>query len=229
MIKDYSIYTPNTTTLRGVQTDPFQRDPVGLLGGRLPEAIDDLLDLENESFGNMDLDDLLELLQWTQNIAIGKATKDTVSPNVPIASKTVRFTDRFMREGRNELTPYDASEGSLYVLFMLTLALHSKTPKMFAIDNFDQALNPRLARTLTRIFCEQVIENNKMCFITTHNPLVLDGLNLNDNRIRLFTVDRDIDGHTQIERVVVDEKLLATNNSLSRLWVTGMLGGVPNL
>lgn len=229
MFKDYAIYTPNTTTLRGIQSDPFQREPVGLLGGRLPEAVDDLLNLEDELFGTMDVYDLFDLLQWAKGITVGRASKDIVSPNIPITSKTIRFMDRFMREGRNELTPYDASEGSLYVLFLLTLALHEKSPRMFAIDNFDQALNPRLARKITKIFCDQVIENEKMTFITTHNPLVLDGLDLNDDRVRLFTVDRNMDGHTQVERVVINETLLSNGNSLSKLWVMGLLGGVPNL
>ncbi|WP_135556966.1 AAA family ATPase [Paenibacillus cymbidii] len=229
LFRDYAIYTPNTTTLRGIQADPFQREPVGLLGGRLPEAIDDLLNVNEEIFGTMDLYDLIDLLQWTKTIDIGKTSKDIVSPSVPMTPKTIRFTDRFMREGRNELTPYDASEGSLYVLFLLSLAMHKKAPKMFSIDNFDQALNPRLARSLTKVFCDQMIKNNKTAFITTHNPLVLDGLNLNDDRIRLFTVDRNIYGHTQVNRVVVNERLLQTGNSLSKLWVMGMLGGVPNL
>ncbi|MBW7475883.1 AAA family ATPase [Paenibacillus oenotherae] len=229
LFKDYAIFTPNTTTLRGIQTDPFQREPVGLLGGRLSEAVDDLLDIEEETFGNLDLYDLLDLLQWTNAITIGKASKDIISPSVPVTSKTIRFTDRFMREGRNELTPYDASEGSLYVLFLLVLAIHKKTPNMFAIDNFDQALNPRLAREITKVFCDQIIENKKMAFITTHNPLVLDGLDLNDDRIRLFSVDRDIHGYTKINRILVNDKLLSEGQSLSRLWVMGMLGGVPNI
>jgi len=227
--KDYAIYTPNTTTLRGIQTDPFQREPLGLLGGRLPEAIDDLLNLEDESFGDLDLYELFDLLQWTGGITVGKALKDTISPNIPLAAKTIRFTDRFMREGRNELTPYDASEGSLYVLFLLALAMHDKSPNMLAIDNFDQALNPRLARAVTTLFCDQILAHQKTVFVTTHNPLVLDGLDINNDRIRLFTVDRNHAGHTRVERVQVSEEMIASGQSLSRLWVNGALGGVPNL
>jgi AAA15 family ATPase/GTPase len=111
----------------------------------------------------------------------------------------------------------------------LTLALHKKTPEMFAIDNFDQALNPRLARQITKVFCDQILENNKTTFITTHNPLVLDGLDLNDDRIRLFAVDRDINGYTTINRVEINEKLLNDGQTLSKLWVAGLLGGVPNI
>ena len=44
--------------------------------------------------------------------------------------------------------------------------------------------------------------------MTSHNPAVLDGLPLQDDRVRLFTVDRDNHGKTIVKRVVVDKKLL---------------------
>lgn len=232
LFKDYAIYTPNTTTLRGIQTDPFQREPVGLLGGRLSEAINELLDLDEETFGTLDLDDLFELLSWVQNVSVGKSSKEIISPSVPVTSKTIKFTDRYMKMGRNELTAYDASEGSLYVLFLLTLIMHKNSPKMFAIDNFDQAMNPRLARAVTNIFCKQALINKKTCFLTTHNPLVLDGLDLNNNNIRLFTVERNKKGHTQVNRVNLSNDLLEmgkNGDNLSGLWVKGWLGGVPNI
>ncbi|MCC3377591.1 AAA family ATPase [Cohnella sp. REN36] len=232
VFKDYCIFTPNTTTLRGIQLDPFQREPVGLLGGRLSDAVNELINLEEETFGTLDLEDLFDLLHWVNQVEVGKPTKEMLSSSVPVTAKTIRFTDRFMREGRNELTAYDASEGSLYVLFLLSLVMHKASPPMFAIDNFDQALNPRLARAVTTKFCEQAIKNNKICFVTTHNPLVLDGLDLNDDRIRLFSVDRNSKGHTQINRINITDDLLAKGkegNSLSRLWTSGWLGGVPNI
>jgi hypothetical protein len=69
-----------------------------------------------------------------------------------------------------------------------------------------------------------------IAFLTTHNPLVLDGLNLRDERVRLFAIDRE--GYTTIHRVIVTEKLLekgALGMTLSDLWVEGHLGGVPIL
>ncbi len=65
---------------------------------------------------------------------------------------------------------------------------------------------------------------------TTHNPLVLDGLDLLDDRIRLFTVDRDSSGASQVNRVQVTPELMAQAEngfSLSQLWTMGRFGGVP--
>ena len=66
--------------------------------------------------------------------------------------------------------------------------------------------------------------------LTTHNPLVLDGLDLSDDRIRLFAVERtrSTGGATRVYRIEVsDEVLKATpaGLSLSNLWVMGRLGG----
>ena len=126
-------------------------------------------------------------------------------------------------------TAYDASEGALYVLFMLTLAMHPQGPSIFAVDSFDHALNPRLAKKMMEVFCEQVISSHKHVFLTTHNPLVLDGLNLQNKDIRLFTVERDSNGYAQIRRVMVSPELLEAGQPLSRLWINGRLGGVPSL
>ena len=68
-------------------------------------------------------------------------------------------------------------------------------------------------------------------FVTTHNPKVLDGLNLLDDRIRLFTVDRDEVGATQVKRVEVTLDLVAMAEKgfpLSELWLMGRFGGVPH-
>ena len=59
-----------------------------------------------------------------------------------------------------------------------------------------------------------------------------NGLPLQDDRVRLFTVARTHTGRTDVRRVVLHEKLIAMARkdwTLSRLWVMGHLGGVPNV
>lgn len=107
--------------------------------------------------------------------------------------------------------------------------MHPHTPSIFTIDSFDHALNPRLAKKITKVFCEEAIKNNKHVFLTTHNPLVLDGLDLRNDDIRLFAVDRNKNGFVEIKRIQVSEELLKAGQSLSRLWINGRLGGVPEL
>jgi hypothetical protein len=232
-LRDYAIFAPDTQTLRGVQVETAPRAPFGLHGGRLPEAIAEILDWEEGKLGAMPLDDALEMLDWVDSFHVASPTREILSADVAATKDVVRFRDRFMRENRNELTAYDASEGALYVLFLLALATHPDSPRCFAIDNFDQALHPRLARSLTERFCEQVIAAERVVFLTSHNPLVLDGLDLSNPKIRLFAVERDMSGATRLEQVKVDAELIELgregNYTLSQLWVMGRLGGVPHL
>ena len=229
-IADYGIYQPDTLTLRGSVPDPVQVNPIGLNGGRLAEAMSELFSVEDDDikFGSMYMDDVLELIDWASDFKISKPKKSILNPGVPSTQHVIEFKDKYLKNAAS-FTGYDASEGALYVLFMLSLAMHNKAPKMFAIDSFDHALNPRLAKRVTEVFSKIVTEQNKTVFMTTHNPLVLDGLDLTNDDIRLFTTDRNKYGHVEIRRVQISSKLLEMNQPLSRLWINGLLGGVPEL
>ena len=120
------------------------------------------------------------------------------------------------------------------MLFCAVLALHPKAPDCLAVDNVDQALNPRLAMRLVQEVCAWTTSRNsgRQWFLTAHNPAVLDGLPLGDDRVRLFAVDRNNRGHTVVTRV--DLSLAVTKRpdkswTLSRMWMNGLLGGVPNV
>jgi hypothetical protein len=227
-LQQYTIYSPSTGTLRGLNQDLQQREPVGLSGGRLPEAVREI------SSSPQIREDLLEMIDWADSYATQDVGSAPLSRAVPAGRDVLTFQDRFMAEGRNVLTGYDASEGALYVLFAAVLAVHPRAPQVLAIDNLDACLNPRLARALMERLARWVLDSpeDKQILLTSHNPLVLDGLPLQDDRVRLFTVDRSRKGRTVIRRVEIDEDLLAKARdgwTLSRLWVMGHLGGMPDL
>lgn len=231
-LQDYAIYTPNTPSLRGLLPDSI-RGAVGLQGGGLAEAVDNLAQSVEES--NF-LEEALELLDWVGDVKLSRSASLFLSPAVPRQQNVLVFQDRFMKKDRNSLTAYDASEGALYVLFALVLARSPNMAPLFAVDNFDQALNPRLLQRLMQKFCSWILKHDnkpRQVLMTVHNPIVLDGLPINDDRIRLFTVDRDNQGITRVQRVVLTEELqqLASEQKwpLSRLWVMGHLGGMPDV
>jgi len=98
------------------------------------------------------------------------------------------------------------------------------------VDNFDQALNPRLAKAVASLFVELMLKTERQAILTTHNPAVLDALDISDDRVRLFAVDRNRQGATTVRRIEVNAKVIAKRKMpLSRLWVEGRLGAVPNL
>ena len=229
-LSNYGIFQPNTITLRGTTPDPNQLTPIGLNGGRLAEALKDMIKIIDGDmrFGSLYMDDVLEMIDWASDISIDVPKKTSINSNIPTTRQVIEFGDRYMKDAAR-FTGYDASEGALYVLFMLCLAMHPQAPSIFAIDSFDHALNPRLARKMMEVFCEQIIANDKHVFLTTHNPLVLDGLNLSDDNIRLFAVERDKYGYAGIRRIMVSQELIREGQPLSRLWINGRLGGVPEL
>lgn len=226
----FAIFSPVTPVLRGIAQDTAPRSPVGLYGGQLAEAV---ALLATQTKGGLAIREALSMIAWANDVKAGEPKRSFVSPSVPTSRVIVEFTDRYMAHGRNKLSGYDASEGALYVLFMMVLAAHSQSPAIFAVDNFDQALNPRTARELTRVFVQHALEAGRQVLLTTHNPLVLDGLDLGDERVRLFTVGRDKFGHTRIRRVPVRDfaalKRKHGEHAVSRLWVEGLLGGMPDV
>jgi AAA15 family ATPase/GTPase len=212
------------------------RIPVGLTGGRLADAIKELQNLiKKDEFIEDAFDDILNLIDWSNSFDTTSNAESILSPSVARAKNIIRFTDKFMKTKYNHISAYDASEGVLYILFCSVLALSPNSPKCFAIDNLDHALNPRLILNLTQLLCNWFTQNKNspQVFFTAHNPAVLDGLNLQDDRIRLFTVERNNQGHTEINRIVMTKELMKLGHEkgwpLSRLWLMGHLGGVPNV
>jgi energy-coupling factor transporter ATP-binding protein EcfA2 len=268
----YRIFSPNTPALRGTEPDRSQADPVGLSGGRLAEATQELLDwLEKAATdeGSEDAEEImgevLEMIPWAETLRAVPVGEAVLAREVPAPRTVLEFVDRYMHPDNNRLTAYDASEGVLYVLFALVVALHPRAPKLAAIDNVDQALNPRLARKLMASICAwtRSLAVDRQLLLTVHNPLTLDGLPLDDEGVRLFSVGRNGLGHTTARQISLAdvralkeahaetlraaveklteaygadcaearalEPLKARGVTLSQLWVTGHLGGMPDV
>jgi len=234
-LKEYAIYCPNTPTLRGIVPDMQPRAPIGLCGGQLAEGFLALRNhLEAQGGQGADvLEQVLELIDWVADIQTTSSGTSLVSSHVPRTKLMLKFTDRFMNKSRNELTAYDASEGALYVLFCAALCLLPQAPRIFAIDNLDQALNPLLLTRLTARLASWLRHNgpDRQLLFTAHNPAVLDGLDLTDNSTRLYAVERNSDGLTKVRRIELSGELRQMNERypLSRLWMMGHLGAVPNV
>lgn len=228
-LQDYVIYTPNTPALRATVPDLQTRVPVGLVGGGLAEGFEAL----KRSVGGARIDEVLGLIDWVSDVRVTDVVGDLLSPSVPRTKNVLKFIDRFMASSRNTLTAADASEGALYVLFAAVLCLSPSSPSIFAIDNLDSALNPRLVTRLVEHLAGWLAaaRPDRQLLFTAHNPTVLDGLELDDDEIRLFAVERNSEGHTTVRRIEISPKLRELNEQypLSRLWAMGNLGAVPNV
>lgn len=141
----------------------------------------------------------------------------------------LQIKDRFLDPTLELFDQKSANEGFLFLLFYITLFVSEETPKFFAIDNIDASLNPKLCRELIKILTKLAKEHDKQVIFTTHNPAILDGLNLNDDDQRLLVVRRNVEGHTKAFRytkpkLAKDERTVR----MSEAFLRGYIGGLPN-
>lgn len=254
----YAIYTPQTDFLRGRQKGHVTAPPIGLHGEGLPEAVrsflSDLSSLsrrastrnrkESESLSYCVMRDAIDLVWlpgWAEKVSVGHLDDFLSSRDLADrSSEMVYFVDRFMHAKRNTLSVYDSSEGTLFLLFAAILLAHSDAPRIFALDNVDNALNPRLTRrlvsriiaTTSTVFGNSLDRGAKQVFLTSHNPTSLDAFDIFDDSQRIFVVRRNDRGHTELTRLKPEKSMsrdkweIATRGrNLSQLWIDGEIKG----
>ena len=141
----------------------------------------------------------------------------------------LRISDRWLAKDGPVFDQRSANEGFLFLLFYFTLLLSKQTPAFFAIDNLDASLNPKLCAELMRQIALLAERNCKQVICTTHNPAVLDGLNLHDDKQRLYVVSRNSEGHTVVNRVKAPRpRSEGVPVRLSIAFMSGLLGGLPD-
>ena len=97
-------------------------------------------------------------------------------------------------------TPPDAE--NLSVLFFLSLFIMGRrTPATFAIDNIDALIKPDLCCKLVNSIAQQTVKQNKQILITTSNPSIAKGLDIQDPEQKLFIVKLNNDGNTVVEEL----------------------------
>lgn len=234
----YAIYFPSTPILRGSSEDSSKRNPLGLYGGRLAEALNDITrDIKEHPEQRRELLRFFRLFDWFKSFGAKFGIDPMLKANDQLFQNdiVVQYTDSYMRTDFNDLSAYDVSEGALYVLFVLVLLTHQKTPNIFALDNIDNALNPGLVRNLMSHIVD-ILEKDKskQVFMTTHNPMTLDAIDLFNDEHRLFIVERKSDGQTKTKRISPPDGMTKEDweadycgMKLSDIWLSGAIGGLP--
>lgn len=223
ILSEYLIYDLNTKSLRGITPVDSRKTPLGLNGEGLDLLIGNFNAYEREVLNKCE-----KLFKWLESIVTDKEDKNKLQGLKPgRSSSTLYFTDRYMQKKNNTLSAENSNEGVLHVLFYLALFISNKTPQLFAIDNIETALNPKLCQKLITELAGLAKTRGKQVLITTHNPAVLDGLNLLDDEQRLFEVYRNSEGHTKTRRIKFKADLDDKKFKLSEMWMKGSLGAIP--
>jgi predicted ATPase len=215
-IIQFNIYSPENYFLRRFE-DEEKGNVLGLRGEGLFLAVQTIANTNPEQF--LEIKKHLKIFDWFEDAEIPKDLFAT--------EKRLKITDNYLQDGLKYFDQKSANEGFLYVLFYLTLFISDYTPKFFAIENIDNSLNPKLAGDLMKILAALAEKHGKQVIFTTHNPAILDGLNLNDPEQRLFVVSRNAVGHTKALRI--EQKPTPANGQsvkLSEQFLRGYIGGL---
>ena len=213
----FLVYAPENSALRTFQAEG-QILPLGIRGEGLFAHLKGLNSATIQE-RLVKIKETLTLIDWFESFDI----PEDLSPG----ERSIRIRDRYLPDG----TLFDqrsANEGFLFLLFYITLFISPETPAFFSIDNIDSSLNPKLCIALLQQLVTLAKEYDKQVILTTHNPAVLDGLDLHDEEQRLLVVDRNKVGHTRVRRVDPPKPSAGQLPvSLSEAFMRGYIGGLP--
>ena len=212
----FVIFSPENTALRTFESEGQMR-PLGVRGEGLFKLVQHFAEHQPAKFKL--LRNELKLFDWFEDFAIPK--------RLGIGESRLDIKDRFLAAKRL-LDQRSANEGFLFLLFYLCLFLSPQTPKFFAIDNIDASLNPKLCAEMMRRLVALAKQEDKQVVITTHNPAILDGLDLSDKEQMLYAIQRNEKGRTIAQRIPAPKPLPGEPAlKLSHAYLRGLLGGVP--
>lgn len=211
---DFLIYSPENTALRNFYKEG-QIEPLGINGEGLLKLLNVIEKTDPE--GLEVIDETLKLFGWYESM--------TLSGNT--AEEKISIKDKYLEKTFDQRS---ANEGFLFVLFYTALIVSKDTPKIFAIDNIDTSLNPKLCAKLIQVIADLAKRFSKQVLLTSHNPAVLDGLDLNDEKQKLFVVSRNKQGYTRCKNIDAESKPKSATGEalkLSEALLRGYLGGLP--
>lgn len=215
-LNNFLIYSLEESILRNADNSN-RTFPMGLHGEGLFAYLKDLAQ-KPEGVGIFnEIKENLKVLDWFDDMQV---------PSGQLSMEfNLQLKDSFLSETLNTFDQRSTNEGFLYLLFYLTLVISDETPRFFAIENIDTAFNPKLCREVIRRLIELARKHDKQIIATTHNAAVLDGMDINEDDVRLHVVRRTIDGYTMTNRVLLKENMTM---SLSEAWLKGIIGGLPD-
>ncbi len=215
-LQNFIIYSPENTALRNFYKEG-QIEPLGINGEGLLKLLKVIQSKSPEQ--RQEIHSSLQLFDWYAELEIPK--------DLSASEDKVTITDRYLTMAFDQRS---ANEGFLFVLFYIALMVSDDTPKIFAIDNIDTSLNPKLCTKLIKELIRLAKKYDKQVFVTTHNPAILDGIDLGDDEQRLLVVSRNKQGHTRYKRITLEDKPRSSTNEelkLSEAFLRGYLGGLP--
>jgi hypothetical protein len=217
-IAKYLVYAPEAKALRTFEPEG-QILPLGIRGEGLFRLLKSILAQKDDTRAKQ-IKESLRVIDWFSDFSL--------PDNLMSTEYSLQIRDRYLADDLAVFDQRSANEGFLYLLFYFTLFCAEETPKFFAIDNIDDSLNPRLSAETIKNLAQLAKQHDKQFLATTHQPGLLDGINLLDPDQILYVVYRDIKGRTSVKRVKPPRASAREPVRLSEAFIRGYLGGLPN-
>lgn len=218
-LKNFLIFSPENSSLR-IFKEEGQIQPLGIHGEGLFKLLT-VLSLNENQDKIQEIKEKMQLIDWFKDFKI--------SDELSLNQKSLKIADRYLISRKQKYFDQNSSnEGFLFLLFYFCLFISDNTPKFFAVDNIDVSLNPRLGRRLVQELVQLAQKYDRQVIFTTHNPAILDGLDLEDDQQRLFVIYRNRLGYTKAERILPPKPPEGQELvRLSEAFLRGYIGGLP--
>ena len=214
----FIVFFPNNSSIR-IFEEEGQIQPLGIHGEGLFKFLR-FLDMQEDKTRFNEIKERLRLISWFEDFEIPKDLFGT--------ERKIHIMDKYLDRDLKYFDQRSSNEGFLFTLFYLALFVGEETPKFFAIDNIDNALNPKLCWRVIEELVELAKKYDKQAIFTTHNPAILDGLDLHDDEQRLFVVYRNKFGRTRARRIFPPKPIGQQKPvRLSEAFLRGYIGGMP--
>lgn len=160
-----------------------------------------------------------------------KSTFEAIAPHIlTMKSTQLRTGSEFVEfiesnSGRG-IESWETSDGSLRALAILVAVETAEKGDTIVVEEPEQNLHPWAIRALIDHIREVIAENSIQVIITTHSEHVLERASADE----VLVASRTLDEGTKYRRVSeLTKKGRIEMGEVGRLWVKGMLGGVPTL
>jgi len=148
----------------------------------------------------------------------------------PSSEKNVDLALR-LSDDSGAVNAANLSQGTLYLLGVLTLVFHPAPPSMVCIEEIDRGIHPRMLREVRDLLYRLSYPEDEsrpvvQVIATTHSPYLLDLFRDHPEEV----VISQKQGNAAQFECLADRKDLAdilAEGSLGDIWFSGILGGVP--
>ena len=150
-----------------------------------------------------------------------------------VRGERIELTAQLAQDGREVIPADSLSQGTLYLLAILTLAFAPQPPVVVCLEEADRGMHPRSLRevrdALYRLSYPKDLGVNRapvQVITTTHSPYFLDQFKEHPEEIILASKKgREANFERLSDRADIME--LMKEAHLGDLWYSGILGGVP--